>query len=618
MSIFRNKKRGCSALLAGVLMSLAAWSAVRADEPTVLTQVPADANAVIVINNVHSLSTKLSNAITRLGLPIPIPPDLAGFALRNIGVTGGFDDNSSAALVVLKPAAGATIVSGPPQLVILLPTTDPKAMLQNLSPGAPDATGISEVALPGNAGDKGYVVTVDKWVALAQTKETLTSYLGHKGALKTTLPPETLKSFSDNDIVLWSNLGAIGGALDKYMEDKQQEFTGMLDLMNLNNNQDPTAGALQKEAVNLYFSGTKQFLNDAQNGLFTMRLSDSGVTLGLVGGFKADSPFGKFVAAQKTAAPLTLEGLPNGDLLSAGAFSYDPQSVADLVSTIGKQVLANEQIAQDPKIADYKAAVEGYKQVILLSNGIRYVLLRPADVTKNGILNGALITQTTDPVKFLAESLKLQSGPLANTSMNPDIKQTTTVTENAITVKDIKFSKIHVAFTLREETPDHPLAAGSKQGVEIINKMYGADGITAYMGIVGKNTLTVFGSDPATIDSAVAAAQGGTDILSATPAIASVKDQIVPNAVAFAYFPVSRFVELAQSIMRPGETAVPPAPAAGAPVVSPVVFSAGVTGSTLTAEYHIPISAITSTIESVTKLRQAMQGGPVPPAPVNP
>jgi hypothetical protein len=30
-------------------------------------------------------------------------------------------------------------------------------------------------------------------------------------------------------------------------------------------------------------------------------------------------------------------------------------------------------------------------------------------------------------------------------------------------------------------------------------------------------------------------------------------------------------------------------------------------------EYHIPIAAITSTIEAVTKFKQSMQGGPVPP-----
>ncbi len=132
-----HRSKLCRALLTSAIMALAAASAVRAEEPGVLSEIPTDANAVIVINNVKNLSTKLSNAITRLNLPIPLPPDLAGFALRNIGVTDGFDQNSSAAMVVLKPATeGESVLAGPPRVIILLPTTDSKAMLQNLSPSA--------------------------------------------------------------------------------------------------------------------------------------------------------------------------------------------------------------------------------------------------------------------------------------------------------------------------------------------------------------------------------------------------------------------------------------------------------------------------------------------------
>jgi hypothetical protein len=602
--------------LAAALLTMAAFSAVRADEPAVLGQVPPDANAVIVINNVKTLSTKLSNAITRLNLPIPLPPDIAGFALRNIGVTDGFDQNSSAALVMLKPAVETdTVVSAPPRVIVLLPTTDSKAMLANLSPTPPDANGISEVTLPGDSGDKGYVANVDKWVALAQDKDAMTAYLAHKGSIKNSLTPEAAKTFSDNDVVVWANVPGLNVGMDKWMEDKQQEFTGMLDLANMNNNLDATAGALQKEVINLYFSGIKQYLKDATTGMFTLKLTDAGVTLGMVSGFKPESPFGKFVTAQKPTGPLTFQGLPGGDFLAAGSFTYNGAAIADLMENVGKQIFANEVIAQDPKLDAYKKMLADYSQMIALTSGGRFVMLNPAVGGKNGLINGAVLTESSDPTKYrdlVMEMLKSPSAQQAQQSMNPDVKQTVTVTEDAATIKGVSLTKIHMGFSLREETPEHPVNAAAKQGLAMIQKMYGPDGATIYTAVVGKRVLTVFGADGPTLEGAVAAAQTDTDVLSSSPTISALKDQIVANPVVVAYLPVAKYVQLAQTFMNPTADAAP-APAAPAGNTAAVLFSAGVTDNTLKVQYHIPIAAITSTMEAVNKFKQSMQGGPVPP-----
>ena len=67
-----------SALLAAALLASAVVSAVRAAEPAVLSLVPGDAYGVVVINNVRTVANKVSNAATRLNLPVP--PDLVGAA----------------------------------------------------------------------------------------------------------------------------------------------------------------------------------------------------------------------------------------------------------------------------------------------------------------------------------------------------------------------------------------------------------------------------------------------------------------------------------------------------------------------------------------------------------
>ena len=121
--------------------------------------------------------------------------------------------------------------------------------------------------------------------------------------------------------------------------------------------------------INQYFAAIKEYLKDAHTSMFTMRLSDAGVTLGMATDFKADSPMAKFVAAQKPSAPLTLQGLPDGDLLAAGAFAYNGQSFGDLLDSVGKQILANEVIAQDSKIDAYKKTLEQYRTMAALTSG---------------------------------------------------------------------------------------------------------------------------------------------------------------------------------------------------------------------------------------------------------
>jgi hypothetical protein len=341
--------------------------------------------------------------------------------------------------------------------------------------------------------------------------------------------------------------------------------------------------------------------------MVTLRLTDSGLTLGTVGSFKPGTPFGKFVLAQKPQQPPSLLGLPDGDFLFAGAYTFNGPSMADLLGTVSKQVFANEVIAQDPKIEDYKKGIVTYQQLATISSGGSFVLLPPPAGGKGGIFNGAALADTSDPAKYRALQIEAMKSPLAQQSMNADFKQTMTVTPDAVTIKDVKLTKIHIALTLREETPDHPLAPGSRQAAMMIDKMYGSDGMTMYTGIVNRRILTVFGSAQPILEGAVDAAQNATDNLTNNPMISSVKDQVVPNAVGFAYLPIARWITTAQSVMKPGADVAPPQN------MAPVLVSAGVTNNTLTVEWHVPINAITSAIEAGMKFKQSMS--PESPAP---
>jgi len=613
------------AFLSATVMALACAGAVRGAEPAVLGEIPADSTAAVVINNVGALSTKVSNTVTRLNvpLPIPLPPDLAGFALRNLGINKGFDAAGSAALVVLKPLhegdepfGGSGQIGGPPPFILLLPTTSAKDMLEGFSPGEPDSAGISEITLQGGA-DKGYVSTVDKWVAFAQDRDALVAYLARKDSLAKTLAPEARKTFDKNDLVVWGNINSLSGIATKSIENLQDEMTGMLDLGNLNSNQDPTISALQKEMVNQYFNGLKQYFKDADSAMFTLRLSDAGATLGLAGTFKSGSPFANFVAAQHSQT-VSLAGLPSGDYLAAGALTFDSASVSDLFSSVAKQVLENDVIAKDPHIDQFRTIADQYKQFISITTGMRGVMLPAPSGGKQGIFNAVMLVDTTNPEKYIeVQRAMMKNMPAMMGSMGTDIIPVITTTQAAVTIKDVKLDKLHIVYKLREETADTPIKPESKLGLAMIHKIYGEDGLTMYDGIAGKHVLIIVGSDSATLEGAVDAAVNDSQNLANDPSITGLKDEVVENPVMVAYFPITKWAKLVHDLIPEGQ-GIPQIPVINIKDAPPILVSAGITGSMFTEELHLPTQTISSFIDAVKDFKKNAQGGgdnPPPPQP---
>ena len=127
-----------------------------------------------------------------------------------------------------------------------------------------------------------------------------------------------------------------------------------------------------------------------------------------------------------------------------------------------------------------------------------------------------------------------------------------------------------------------------------------------YLATVGKRLLVILGSDPAILESSVASAEGNTSELANNAVIAGVKEQIVPGAMVVSYVSVPRLFALMQSAMMPGGPAAPAAPAS-----PPVVMSAGVSGSTLTMELHIPTTTITTIKDMIPRMMRGLPpGGP--------
>jgi hypothetical protein len=607
--LLRRRTRWAGVVLAAAMASVT-WGAA----PEVLTEVPGDAYAVAVVGNMRTLSNKLANAAARLEIALP-SPDLVGYAARTMGINAGLDDKSSAALVLLKPPpslAADKYFEDVPPAVLILPATDPKQVLKNFAPTEPDKQGISQVSLPDNSDEKGFAAIVDKkWVVFGMKKEDLAAYLARKDSFAKTASPDTLKVFEANDFVLWGNVEKLGAGADKWLDDETIDRIGMLDLQDTVGKLDPMAGAMQKHGFTAVFDVARRFLADSSAGMVTVRLTDSGVTLGLVADFKADSPMGKFVASQAGRGPVTLKGLPNGKFIAAAAAKWNSETLASAVGPFLDSILTDPALAKDPRLAEMRKSLAATKQMLALTQGTSMLFLEPTAGGKEGLLNGAVLIDSSDPKQLFDLQMQNATTALAQQALNTDLKTTVAATPNALTVKNVSLAKITMNITARPNTPDQPVSPQDQAIFEEIQRIYGPGGMTVYLGVVGKRLLLIYGSNMSTIESAVAAAQADSDALANSPEITGMKDQLVANPIAVAYLPIARWVTLAESIVAPaggGRGGAASAPAPAAAKSPPVVISTGVTGKMITAEIHVPIAAITSVQDAFTQLEKALDG----------
>ena len=614
----RNSRRGVLAVTVCAALAWATLSA-RAAEPAVLANVPDDAQVVFVVKDMKALSAKLNNTATRMGLPVP--PDLLGALAQKMGFTKGLDQNGALAIMLVAAPKDAPAAPGDkPPMVLLVPTTDAKVMLERFKPKALEG-GISEVTLPNEDEDIGYAAPVDKYVAFAETKSVLTGFLTHKGALNKTLSPEALKAFENNDAVLYANAAL---AADKAVEsiDEAKDGLGMMMMMG--------AGAVggdqaifTQEILNGYFTAAKAIVSQSQTGMVTLRLSDAGATLGFVGRFKDESTLGKLVAAQKGVKSPDLTGLPAGDVLFAGAAGWDAASATAFAKKASDEFLASPKLQKVESYPQFKKMVDFELQMMGQLNALKFALYTPLDTTK-GWINMVAISDVTDAAKYQAQVIQMMrdSKMMNAATMNPDLKFEVATKEKALTVKGVEFTKFTETFSAREATEEKPLKPETEQAVEIIKKMYGAEGLVVYLGAISpKQLLMVMGGDEKLMEKAVIAAQTNSDAVTKIPELAASAKEALPNALVVTYLPVDRWITLAkkQFGMDHGAREKDAGAVAIGGLPGPAVVSVSANGSTVTTEIHVPISLLISVTNSIQDaMSQQMTPPPPPPAPLGP
>ena len=212
--------------------------------------------------------------------------------------------------------------------------------------------------------------------------------------------------------------------------------------------QDVFTSVIQKQSVNGMFGLAKEFFKDASASMLTIRLTDSGATLGLVGDFKPETPLGKFVVSQAAGdQTVSLKGLPAGNFLLAGAMKINGETLAPVFSSFFDQMLTDPALAKDDRAAQLRQAFELSKPMIAMMHVCQLRLPRilpPAE--KMATSTGAFPHRRRRSAEVSNVQLRIARNPAAQVSMDPDYKQTYTVSPDAVTIKDVHLNKINVTF----------------------------------------------------------------------------------------------------------------------------------------------------------------------------
>jgi hypothetical protein len=304
--------RTSRAFLAGAgLGALIAFPAI-AGLPEVLDHVPADATAVVVIDNLNTLDQHFTQFVGAIEMPAMVTPKQM---LGQLGIGQNLNMDGSAALVVLS----VDIDAGDGEFVFLAPTKDYNSLVGAFN-AVDTGAGIKSFTVED---DTVFAKQVGAWAALSTDRGVLEEFSGKGGSLG----------------AFRANLGASGTEMaetsDLFVTVNPAMMTPMLEKMHeelgANAGKIPGANAEQMEAqMAMARQLVEGFIRDGSSAGFGLRFGAMGVSATGSMAFKPGTEGAGFFNPGGDSGSL-LSKLPQGPFLFAFAMDHSaPMAVATM------------------------------------------------------------------------------------------------------------------------------------------------------------------------------------------------------------------------------------------------------------------------------------------------
>lgn len=614
MQLVRKAAVRRAAAAAVLVSALFATRSARAD---VLDEVPADALAVLRINHLEQLNTKVAKMAKTFGLDEinPEMKDPLAAALEKGHMTKGVDKSGDAALVIFAPPehhkhkktaddvapdanAGPDADHEEPLGVALVPVTDYDAFLGNFTKSDEAVGGeITAVKDPENGGKTMYVAHRGKYAVLSDKKDHIHS--DHNGIK---LGGESANEATSKDMVFFFNMPVLRERslpeLKSHRKEWLTELHKQLDQQAQLKPFIPTVDTAYEEVLD----AAEGFLGDADAILFSLNITDEGFAGSGLVDFKADSKWGKVAQSLKAGDQPLLAGLPNVKYFAFGGSSMDPNGLKEVINDNLNPIIKklNES---DNKIGQKLASVlETAKSAIGASNhSVAGIVVPTKPLGQESIFQtiGASYGDARE-LSSAQKKMMTQLNELMAEAPNQAAKSKVVFGEKK-TVDGADLDTYTTKFEFDENDPK------GMQAQQMMAMLYGPNGLTGSFGAVNDKTFVVAqGASDELLKQLIDSAKGGEDALSANEGVKMVSAQL-PKHSSLVYY-----VELDNIV----STAVRYAQGFGLPIKiklphdqPPIGVAVGSYGSSIRVDSFVPAQTVQSLVAAGIQAYTQMQGG---------
>jgi hypothetical protein len=357
----------------------------------------------------------------------------------------------------------------------------------------------------------------------------------------------------------------------------------------------PVAKAVANQAID----AAQTFLNECDGAAFSLNFSPDGIGTTLLADFKAGGSWANTLAKVKVTNDPLSQGLPEGKYLLYGGWMLNPELVTQLYSDFAKPLTDqfNELGDQGKTVV---ALIDAFKTELENSTGMSFGLLAPANPGQGSLVQSVAVIRGNAKQIVTSAKQVFQSQKALMLAAQPNAPTNQSITPNAKTVDGVQFDELKSEVSGQANTPREA------QAQQMIQFIYGANGVQAYLGAVDeKHALTVSGLDDATISKAIAAAKADKDTLTTAAPVQAVAKQLPQNRFFAAYIPLDNIISTAAAVAN--QRAGMQIKLQIKPDLQPIGITGATEGNAIRFDSYIPAELIQNLISAGMQAAGGMQ-----------
>lgn len=562
----------CLLLSTGPLLAAGMNPGNSAADTKILADIPATAQAVVIIHDMAALDKKVAMLAEKLKIPV-LPPSLRHIE-KTLDLPRGITAHGTAAVVVIPNSAKG----GPAHAVMILPAKDPAAAIANMN----FSTGTDGIEHGQSAnGEHIYAMAGKHCIMVSQHHGALLQCKTVGTAITPMLTESEQPLAEKSDVYVLVNIPRIRKPLEKALHRAGPIAADPAD-----------AAGKAAHASELKSIGRKvamRLADDTHSALIGLRITSGALTISMVSDEKAGSQVAKTLECLRPLAEKPLAGLPDS--------SQFFEAVASNIDGTMITILLNQWAGALPK-----TATSGARDNLQLAKVIRQfaALLTPlsecntlvidSSKTKGPIMSSVALAKSTTPAASAALMVHLLAGEgrwLSHLqfSMGSNLKYHMTVAPETISIDSVPFTAITQSMVL--PAPGTPQSDSIRSAMKMEQKMLGINTQTYLIGSHNKRLIVGGNCSHKFLTETVNAAAADSDTLDSNPAIVAAKSHILPHASVVMYADPSPVI--AAITQRLEAMANMNSPMLKLPTTEPMSISLAAHHNTLTGQWRMPM-----------------------------